>query len=43
MNWNEALFTLDELQLRLMVCYLLGRSDVSDEDFIARCIKVMAE
>jgi len=43
MNWNDALFSLDELQLRLMVCYLLGRSGITDEEFIERCKQQMGE
>ena len=43
MKWYESLVALDDNQKNLMICYLLGRSGMSDEDFTTRCMEMMVD
>lgn len=41
-KWQEALEGLGTVQLRWVIAYLLGRSNITDEQFIAR-VKELTE
>ena len=43
MNWNEALHALDMTRLRWVCCRLLGRSGISDDEFIQMCRDLLEE
>jgi hypothetical protein len=43
MNWSDALFSLSDMQVRLVCCRLLGRSGMSDEEFVKMCEKYLKE
>ena len=36
-TWQDALNELSERQKEIMICYLLGRSQLTDEEFIIKC------
>lgn len=37
MNWNDYLTKMNKVELRYTIAWLLGRSGISDEEFISRC------
>lgn len=43
MKWNEIMNTLNERQLQLVCCKLLGRSGISDAEFIEICNHFLEE
>lgn len=43
MDWLEAMNLLDERQLKWVIARLLGRSGLSDEEFVKICLEIAGE
>ncbi len=43
MDWQEAMRLLDKVQLRWVIARLLGRSGLSDEEFVKICLEYAGE
>ena len=43
MKWNDYLNKMNRVEMRCTIAWLLGRSGISDEEFISRCKMEMGE
>jgi hypothetical protein len=41
--WQKALYSLNKRELTMVTCRLLGRSGISDEDFIQMCKEMIGK